>query len=96
MDEVEDTLLHEVAHVLAGPGHGHNRIWKSWARKVGARPDRCGYVDESHMPGHKWELVCRGCGEVVARRHRRTNMSHKFHTPCGSVDGRVFYRRALT
>ncbi len=39
-EEIEDTLLHEVAHALA-PGEGHNHVWKSTARSIGANPIRC-------------------------------------------------------
>lgn len=39
---VEDTLRHEVAHVLAGSRAGHGPVWKRWAVLVGARPERCG------------------------------------------------------
>lgn len=43
MDEAEirDTILHEIAHVLAGRSAHHNWQWKAIARQVGARPQRC-------------------------------------------------------
>ena len=37
-EHVKDTILHEIAHALAGPGTGHGREWKQWCRKVGAVP----------------------------------------------------------
>ena len=33
---IKDTVLHEIAHALAGCEHGHDTVWQSWARKVGA------------------------------------------------------------
>ena len=36
--EVIDTLRHEVAHVLAGPRHNHDLLWKSYAVELGAMP----------------------------------------------------------
>jgi hypothetical protein len=36
--QVKDTLLHEMAHVLAGPGHHHDLYWKGCAIKLGANP----------------------------------------------------------
>lgn len=36
-----DILLHEVAHALAGPSHGHDATWRVIASKIGARPERC-------------------------------------------------------
>lgn len=32
--EVRDVTLHEVAHALVGPGHGHGEAWKAMARRV--------------------------------------------------------------
>lgn len=37
-DDVSDTILHEIAHALAGPAAGHGPAWKSVARRLGARP----------------------------------------------------------
>ena len=37
-DDVEDTVLHEIAHALAGPEAGHGPAWKAIARRLGARP----------------------------------------------------------
>lgn len=34
-DEVHQTLLHEVAHALAGPAAGHGREWLRIAREIG-------------------------------------------------------------
>jgi len=35
---VRDTLLHEIAHVLAGPAAKHGPVWKAVARRIGATP----------------------------------------------------------
>lgn len=37
-EQVMDTVRHEVAHALAGPGAGHGRAWKVIAIRLGARP----------------------------------------------------------
>src|SRR4051812_28800907 len=31
---VRDTLLHEIAHALVGPGHGHDTAWKQMCLRV--------------------------------------------------------------
>ena len=38
-DEVRDTILHEIAHALVGPGHGHDAVWKAKCVEVGAKPE---------------------------------------------------------
>ena len=34
-DAIHQTLLHEVAHALAGPGTGHGPVWRQIARDLG-------------------------------------------------------------
>ncbi|WP_372736880.1 SprT-like domain-containing protein, partial [Nocardioides sp.] len=40
-DEVRDTILHEIAHALAGPGHGHDAHWRALAQSIGCSGERC-------------------------------------------------------
>lgn len=56
-----NTILHEIAHALAGVGNGHNIIWKRWCIQVGANPVRCASVERT---GHSWELHCYCEGKV--------------------------------
>ncbi len=37
-EQITDTILHEIAHALAGPGVGHGPAWKRIARQIGATP----------------------------------------------------------
>ena len=39
--QVTDTILHEIAHALAGPDAGHGPAWKEIARRLGATPKSC-------------------------------------------------------
>lgn len=68
-DALEDTFLHEVAHLLAGSREGHGPLWKYWAKRLGAKPERCGTVESG--PQANWHVFCRNCDRVVARRFRR-------------------------
>ncbi len=36
--EIRDTVLHEIAHALAGHAAGHGPVWKAIARRIGATP----------------------------------------------------------
>ena len=38
--EIEDTLLHEIAHALVGPKEGHGSRWKQKAIEIGCNGDR--------------------------------------------------------
>lgn len=38
--EVRDTVLHEIAHALAGPRHGHDDTWRRIARSIGGSGQR--------------------------------------------------------
>jgi SNF2 family DNA or RNA helicase len=33
--EIQDTILHEIAHALVGPGHDHDATWTTKARELG-------------------------------------------------------------
>lgn len=37
---IRDTLLHEIAHALVGPSHGHGDVWRRKCVEIGARPER--------------------------------------------------------
>ena len=41
-DVVNNTILHEVAHALVGPRHGHDSVWKAMAIKIGCNGSRLG------------------------------------------------------
>lgn len=41
VEEVRDTILHEIAHAKVGIDEGHGLRWKNVARQVGAIPKRC-------------------------------------------------------
>jgi hypothetical protein len=66
--EVRDTLLHEIAHALAGPRAGHGPAWTATARRIGCSAERCVPEDAPAVPG-SWVGVC-SRGHSVDR-HRR-------------------------
>jgi len=66
--EVRDTVLHEIAHALAGPAHGHDAVWRATARKIGCSGDRCVPEGAPRVVG-SWVGVC-SAGHVKDR-HRR-------------------------
>ena len=69
IEQVRDTILHEVAHALAGPTAKHGRVWQLMAQSIGARPERCYSSDEVQTPTAPWQAVCQFCHRVI-KRHR--------------------------
>jgi len=64
---IHDTILHEIAHALVGPHHGHDAVWRRKAREIGCSATRCHTLTFAAAP---WLMRCpNGCFEVA--RHRR-------------------------
>lgn len=87
--EVRDTLLHEVAHALAGHCAGHGPVWRKIARKVGARPRRCYRSEEVKQPPSKYLLVCPSCNASTPL-HRRPIRVYACHSCCERLNGGRF------
>jgi predicted SprT family Zn-dependent metalloprotease len=92
-DEIRDTILHEIAHALVGPGHGHDAVWKAKAVQVGARPERCARAE---MPEGRWQALCGGCGQAFSRHRRPQRTSGWYCRACGPERGRFTWREAGT
>lgn len=79
-DQMLDTVLHEIAHALAGPQAGHSRIWKLCAQSIGARPERCGGSEAEIVPG-KYQAICPKCGKDF-HCYRRRRAGKNSRCPC--------------
>lgn len=88
-DEVRDTVLHEIAHALVGPGHAHDAVWKAKAAAIGARPQRCG---AANMPAGRWHARCGGCGQAFSRHRRPRRLTGWFCRGCGPRGGALTWR----
>lgn len=55
--EVRDTILHEIAHAIAGPRAGHGPLWREVARRIGCSAQRCVPAEAPRVPG-AWVGVC--------------------------------------
>jgi len=76
--DINDTILHEIAHALVGPKHGHDRVWKNMAKKIGCSAKRCHTLEFSE---YKWIRFCTNyCWEQKVHR-RKLNLICK---KCGS------------
>jgi hypothetical protein len=88
LGEIKETLLHEVAHALAGPGAGHGRVWRARAVEVGARPEPCG-GEHIKMPAGRWQAVGGGCGSEFQRYRRPRTLLGWHCRGCGRERGRL-------
>lgn len=68
-DEVRQTILHEIAHALVGPVHGHDEVWKAKARELGTSDARCLAASGATRELAPFIGICSQGHEV--RRHRR-------------------------
>ncbi len=88
-DVLRDIVLHEIAHALVGPGHGHDRVWKQQAVDLGANPDRV--CTDAVMPPGDWQATCASCGHVF---HQYRRSSRAYHCRrCGAEAGALTFSR---
>lgn len=81
--DVRDTILHEIAHALVGPGHNHDIMWRIKAAEIGARPERCYQRSAITTPPSRWLGRCPGCGVTIHRHKLKASLLiHATHTQC--------------
>jgi len=80
-DEVRQTALHEIAHALVGPSHGHDRVWLEKARELGHTGERC--CSPAHIPESRYVGTCPSCGKEF-RRERVSRMGRYSCSSCSS------------
>lgn len=84
--EIVDTILHEIAHAIVGPKHGHDSTWKAAARQIGCTAERCHRLQ--HTPP-RWHGQC-GCGQ----QWERQRLSQRIRTSrCGKCKGNIEWKR---
>src|SRR5450432_4244322 len=57
-ESVLDTLLHEIAHAIAGPKAGHGPVWKAVAIRLGATPRACDTSHQAVVKPGDWQATC--------------------------------------
>ena len=75
--EAKDTILHEIAHVIAGSAAGHNWEWKRVCIRIGANPSRLIDTDEGNEAMRKvailnsrFRATCPSCSHTYYRVKR--------------------------
>ena len=73
---IEDSILHEIAHHLAGLEHGHGLAWKLKCTEIGVRPQKSNSfnvvkpVELTKVKELKYTYKCAFCGNEI-KTHRR-------------------------
>ncbi len=70
-EQVTDTILHEIAHALAGPRAGHGPKWKAIASRLGARPKSCAPEPEGVRKKRQAAKTNVKLGDTVAFRGKK-------------------------
>ena len=72
---VLDTLLHEIAHAIAGPKAAHGPAWKAVAVRIGATPRACDDSPDTVTQPGDWQTTCPGCNRTHHRYKRPKALS---------------------
>lgn len=84
VEQVKDTILHEIAHALVGPKHGHDWVWRSKALEIGCNGERCYSSAKVNTPRATYEAICKGCGKT----HKRFRKQQEGRSSsCGKCSG---------
>ena len=79
--EVKDTILHEIAHALAGARAGHGPAWKAIAERIGATPKARAEESETAR-----------ADRLAAKARFRRGMEVRFRTRDGQLRNGVIVR----
>lgn len=78
-NQVADTILHEIAHALAGSGAGHGPAWKAVALRLGATPKSC-------APENEQDLIRRQAAKEKFRKGDAVSFESKGQTRIGVIE----------
>jgi len=78
-EEIDDTLLHEIAHALVGKAHGHDQVWQAQAVALGCSGQRC--HDVQFTPPRYIMTCANACWVTTAERRQRGAVCRTCHSP---------------
>ena len=93
-----DTIKHEMAHYIVmkktGENHGHDRVWKDEAKRLGCRPRATVKNEEVSIERepYRYKLICKACGKVIGKYRRQTKVTKnpkKYRSNCCKANIKV-------
>ena len=96
LGDVIDTILHEIAHALAGPGTNHGPKWVEACHLIGAAPVRCYDSSVVTMPKGKYVATCGGCSRKFYRHTKPPFTKLIYCVACGPALGTLRYIQSDT
>lgn len=94
-EDIRDTILHEIAHALAGFKAAHGPAWKAVCRRIGAKPERCYDSSKVVMPKGSLQATCGGCLTVFTRHKAVRKGSWRYCVKCGKDKGRLTFTKRV-
>jgi len=88
-ESVLDTLLHEIAHAIAGPKAGHGPVWKEVAVRIGATPRTCDDSPDTVMQPGDWQTTCPAC-KKTHNCYKRPRSLSGYRCKCPALSPLVF------
>lgn len=88
LDTVQQTVLHEIAHALLGPEHGHDETWRQLSHSIGGDT----YIRNPFIiVAHPYEAECPRCGATYTRGKKPSAGRIYFCRTCGREGGVLVY-----
>jgi hypothetical protein len=91
-EDVKETILHEIAHAIAGFAAKHGPVWKACCIRIGAKPQRCGEAHLMQEVPAKYELICPNCN-AVKKMHRRPKKERACGKCCNQHNNGIYTER---
>jgi predicted SprT family Zn-dependent metalloprotease len=82
-ESVKDTILHEIAHALAGPREQHGEAWRKIAVAIGCNGKA---THNEPLTGYRWVGICPNGHEVKKFRLRNQRFSCPICCPVFNVN----------
>jgi predicted SprT family Zn-dependent metalloprotease len=77
--EIDEALLHEIAHALVGQAHGHDHVWQAQAVALGCSGRRC--HDVQFTPPRYIVTCANACWVTTAERRQRGTICRTCQNP---------------